>query len=238
MVEIYFNKELSDITFEVDALKEWKQIAENLGLENQLKLCEGVASPVHYPFMNEVMKRVYETLCPRKVDYKEYKVTTIPLEVLKQISFSVNEGNFQKIEIWYDDKSPDPLVVGIIEDYYCYHLVNGKDVQLTEPGSNKTKYFKSQKEAENYCIANDFVFRSAYQTNTNYYIIARWGDELREFTELKKLAIERFLEDKAGELNRQLGKLNEKIKLIKENTISYFNGNVSLWEVTGNGSVF
>jgi hypothetical protein len=62
--------------------------------------------------MNEVQKRVYETICPAKVKYKEYGKTTIPLDVLSLIALSEKEGYFDEIQIWYDDKNPDPIAVG------------------------------------------------------------------------------------------------------------------------------
>lgn len=63
--------------------------------------------------------------------------------------------------------------------------------------------------------------------------IARWGDELREFEELKKLSIVRFIDNEGGELQREIADLTNKLNLLKENVVSYFNGNISRKEVTG-----
>lgn len=226
MVEQFFNKELADISFEVEALEEWKSIVSELGLSNQLELTKGKESPVPYPFMNETMKRVYSILCPRFVDFKDYKVTPIPLEVLKQISFSVKEKHFSKIEIWYDDKSPDPIVVGHCGYWYVY---DQKYNHVKEEG--KDKKFYSFEEANKYKVDNSLY--SVSFSEEGKYLVARWGDELRDFAELKSLAVERFINDVGGEMKRELKTLEEKLKLIKENAVSYLNGNISKYDATG-----
>lgn len=226
MVEQFFNKELADISFEVEALEEWKSIASELGLENQLNLTKGKESPVPYPFINECMRRVYETLCPRHVDFKDYKVTPIPLEVLKQISFSVREKHFSKIEIWYDDKSPDPVVVGHCGYYYVYdkNYNNAKDVD------GKELRFSSDKEAKEYKELNS-LYSTSYKEDGKY-LVARWGDELRPFNELKALAVERFIDNEGGEMQREIKTLTEKLKLIRENAVSYMNANIDKHQAT------
>ena len=55
------------------------------------------------------------------------------LEVMKQIAFSVKEEHFSTIEIWADDKAPDPLVVGVTCLYYTYN----EDGKRTENFTSK-----------------------------------------------------------------------------------------------------
>lgn len=230
MVELFFNKELSDVAFEVEALDEWKSIAEELGFEAQLSLTKGKESPIPYPFMNEVMNRVYTQLCPAKVEFKTYNKSTIPLEIMKQIAYSVREKHFQKIEIWYDDKTPDPLVVGEHGIYYIY-TKSGYN-RLVEDG--KRVEFASEQAAKDYIIDNDLVDTHNYTFDKlGSYIIGRWGDELLDFPSLKKRAIEGFIENEAGELKKEIATKTERLKLINENTQSYFNGNMQRHEVLG-----
>lgn len=219
MVEIMFNKELSDVTFDVEALDEWKKTAAELGMKGQLGLTTGDSSPIPYPFMNECMERVYETLCPNKTEFKEYKNTTIPLEVLKQIAFSIKEEHFSKILIWADDKEPDPLVIGYTSKWYN----DARD----EKGAYI--YFDTKQE----CIDHPDNKGNAYETQIKKYVIARWGDELRDFSELKSLAIARVIDNIGGELERSIATKTEKLKLIKENAKSYINGNMGLYEIEG-----
>ena len=223
MVEIMFNKELSDVAFDIDALDEWKKIAKELGLENQLALTKGDNSPIPYPFMNEIMNRVYDTLCPNHVEFKKYKNTTIPLEVMKQISFSIKELHFQKIEIWANDKEPHPLVIGLICQFYTYDL-NGERTKEFNSREEIELAYPKEKRKNNYDI---------YETNQKKYLIARWGDELRDFAELKTLAIKSLTENVGGELDREIKTKTEKFKLLKENINSYFNGNMNLYDVKG-----
>ena len=58
-IEIFFNKELSEVAFHSENLQEWTEIAEELGMSNQLKLKKGTNSPIPYPFMNTSMQRVF-----------------------------------------------------------------------------------------------------------------------------------------------------------------------------------
>ena len=220
MVELMFNKELSDIAFDVESLDEWKKTAKELGMEGQLKLSTGDNSPIPYPFMNENMERVYQTLCPSMMEFKDYRNSAIPLEVLKQIAFSVKEKHFSKIQIWADDKEPDPIVVGITSQWYN----NTKN----EDGAG-FKYFDTKEE----CMAQPENEDRAYETNQKKYVIARWGDELRDFAELKELATKRLMSNIGGEMEKSIAVQTEKLKLLKENAKSYFNGNISLYELKG-----
>ena len=216
MVELMFNKELSDITFDIDDLQEWKDIAIQLGMEKQISLTKGKDTPIPYPYMNEVMFRVYQTLCPNKIDYKEYKNTTVPLDVMKQIFFCVKENYFQKIEIWADDKEPDPLVVGYLGKYWD----NAKD------NDGNRLYFNTKEE----CLAHSDN-KNAYFSEEGKYLIARWGDELRSFAELKGKALQRLIDSTSIELQRELAEKTERLKLIKENCASYLEEHISLYNI-------
>lgn len=229
MVDIFFNKELSDVAFEVEALQEWKTIAEELGFEAQLTLAKGKDSPIPYPFMNEVMNRVYGTLCPCMVEFKTYSKTAIPLEVMKQIAFSVREKHFQKIFIWYDDKTPDPIVVGEHGMYYIrkkssYSSTGSKEFSSHEEAATELASFDETAIKEN---------EIAYSKKDNY-VIARWGDELVDFPTLKARAITSFVDNEGGELKKDIATKTEKLKLLTENATSYMNGNMQKYEVLGN----
>ena len=120
-VEIYLEPELSEMVGSEEVTSEWKQLAEELGMEGQLKLItpkssgENDKNPSPYIHMNKKAENVFAILCPEVVDYKKYDKSTIPREVLKEIALAEKEQFFDKICIWYDDASPDPLVVGYIK---------------------------------------------------------------------------------------------------------------------------
>lgn len=66
-------------------------------------------------------------------------------------------------------------------------------------------------------IAVGFTDASAYAERKNYYIIARWGDELRSFVELRKMAEDRLTVEKRNDLQKRLSDLDN-------NICDYFNG--------------
>jgi hypothetical protein len=131
-VEIYLEPELEEMIGSAEVTEEWKQLAEELGMEGQLKLIapksegEENKNPSPYIHMNAKAERVFAILCPEVVDYKKYDKSTIPRQVLREIALAEKEQFFDKICIWYDDASPDPLVVGYIKmgNYeYVKHMI-------------------------------------------------------------------------------------------------------------------
>ena len=131
-VEIYIEPELEEMIGSKEVTAEWKQLAEELEMEGQLRLIqpkkesESDKNPSPYIHMNAKAERIFCILCPEVVNYKKYDKSTIPREVLKEIVLAEKEQFFDKICIWYDDASPDPLVVGYIKiDSYNYvkHMI-------------------------------------------------------------------------------------------------------------------
>jgi hypothetical protein len=131
-VEIYLEPELEEMVGSVEVTEEWRQLAEELGMEGQLRLItpksegEEDKNPSPYIHMNAKAERVFAILCPEVVDYKKYDKSTIPRQVLREIALAEKEQFFDKICIWYDDASPDPLVVGYIKmgNYeYVKHMI-------------------------------------------------------------------------------------------------------------------
>jgi hypothetical protein len=131
-VEIYLEPELEEMVGSEEVTAEWRQLAEELGMEGQLKLItpksgeESDKNPSPYIHMNAKAERVFAILCPEVVDYKKYDKSTIPRDVLREIAMAERLKFFDKICIWYDDASPDPLVVGYIKmgNYeYVKHMI-------------------------------------------------------------------------------------------------------------------
>lgn len=135
------------------------------------------------------MQRVYATLCPQMVDYKKYTKTAIPLEVLGLIHLSINEGYFTDIEIWYDDKTPDPLAVGLIK-------------------------------TSQYSIKDTFL-------------MARWGDVLKPFEELKAQAIKVYTNSSKIKLQQRLVETQNFLSNVELNSERYFDVQAESYQVTG-----
>ena len=93
--------------------EEWEQICTGLGLQKQLKK-KGKVEKVGNPYMklDPRTERVCQMLCPRRELYTDYEAGTLPLEALQEIHRCQENEWFPKIEVWYDDKSPDPFLIG------------------------------------------------------------------------------------------------------------------------------
>lgn len=189
MVQTFLVEEAKELIYDSDKIQEWKNKCNELGLDGQLELASSDKSPVPFEFMNTVTLRVYETLCPQKENYKRYNKTAIPLEVLSLIALSVQENYFTDIQIWFDDKTPDPLAVGLIR--------------------NKDGY-----------------------SNT-YYTIARWGDVLRPFDELKEKAISVYRRSAEIKLKSKMADVKSKIDQLESNVMGYFDCTVDDYTVVG-----
>lgn len=72
-------------------------------------------------FIDPKTSKIIRTLCPRLVDFREYKESTIPLDVLQEIQKCEKNGWYSKIQIAFDDKSPDPFVIGILPSEHSWN---------------------------------------------------------------------------------------------------------------------
>ena len=111
--EIFIEPELSELE-QPEMAQQWFDIASELGLTNQLIHADRSEEKKAPPYMHVDAKtgRIIMTLCPVQVEYANYKASTIPLDVLKEIAKCEKNGWYSKICICYDDKSPDPFVLG------------------------------------------------------------------------------------------------------------------------------
>lgn len=113
MTEIFIEPELAELENPEQA-QEWFEIASKLGLSEQLIQASRSEEnkPPPYMHIDARTARIIKTLCPVQVSYINYKASTIPLDVLAEIDKCVKNGWYSKIDICYDDKSPDPFVIG------------------------------------------------------------------------------------------------------------------------------
>jgi hypothetical protein len=117
--EIFIEPELENLQDENNAA-EWFEICSELGLDNQIALADKseTKQAPPYAFCDPKTLKIIQILCPRVVKYKEYKASTIPTDVLKEIQKAEKHGWYMKIEIAYDDQSPDPFVIGVLPNEY------------------------------------------------------------------------------------------------------------------------
>lgn len=113
MTEIFIEPELQNLE-DAGVAAEWFEVCSKLGLQKQLQHAdrseEKKAPP--YMFIDPKTDRIIVTVCPRIVGYKDYSASTIPLDILQEIDKCETNGWYKEIKIAYDDKSPDPFVIG------------------------------------------------------------------------------------------------------------------------------
>lgn len=112
VVETYIIEETQELIYDNEKLDQWNSLVAELGLTGQTQVVKKDKSPIPFLWMNQTLKAVFEELCPAKVKVSEYSKTPIPVEALGMVSLSVKEGYFDKIEVWYNDKNPDPAIIG------------------------------------------------------------------------------------------------------------------------------
>ena len=112
VVETFIIEETSELLHDNDALDQWNAKVTELGLSGQEKVRVVGKSPIPFMWMNSALIKTFEVLCPKKENIQAYSNTPIPVEILNLVSMSVKEGYFDKIEIWHNEKNPDPVCIG------------------------------------------------------------------------------------------------------------------------------
>lgn len=234
-VQSFKNAELDNVIINFGDQDEWKQLAAQMGLDKQMEFVQSAKSPLPYPYMNQSMQNIFVTLCPTKVNFKEYSKTPMPLEVMRELAFCKSEGYFSEIKIWYDDKTPDPIAVGTCTRFSAsYYKTQEEKDKGTYYNRESTPYdFTSREQAKDYVETMGFVFNDT-STQTNEYLIARWADELRPIEELKALALVRLKDKYMSEWNKAIKELQSKINTAAETLNLYLLGEISEWELRRN----
>lgn len=101
------------------------KLIEHLGLEGQkelVKIVDNKEARCPYRLMTAQEVFVYGTLCPQRTNITKYKSGPIPLRVL-QVAAHAQEL-FSHILVLHpkDPKEPDPVLVGVENDYQWYNL--------------------------------------------------------------------------------------------------------------------
>ena len=107
-VKIYREPENVGLLLNEDELAEYQQLAEELGIPE----VKSGKTPSVYQTLNTVQVRALQALCPASTNLENYSRSTIPVEVLRAIKFIKENEMFDFIKVWYDDKNPDPIIVG------------------------------------------------------------------------------------------------------------------------------
>lgn len=115
--EIFIEPELEELEHP-DNAAEWQLICEELKLPGQLSLTSKSHTNHAPPYMvvDPKTERIIRVLCPAKIEVEKYAESTIPLDILREVHKCKERGWYHSINVFYDNKSPDPFVVGFVSD--------------------------------------------------------------------------------------------------------------------------
>lgn len=233
-VQSFRNVELDNLILKVGDQEEWKALATNLGLFRQMEFIQQVKYPLPYPCMNQSMQNIFSTLCPSKVEVKEYSKTPMPLEVIRELAFCTSENYFNTIQIWYDDKNLDSIAVGTTIRYSAFYHRTQEDKDKGFCRQYTGYDFTSHEQAEDYVKTLGLTLFYDTITQTNQYLITRWADELRPIEELKVFALERLKDKYLSEWGKAIKELQSKITTAAKTLNLYLQGETSEWELRKN----
>lgn len=111
-VKSFLIEEHAGTIFDNEEIERWKNLVEELGLENQKALISENKSMMPFPTMTEAEKEIYGAIFQTQTDYKKYDGDAIPLQILSLISLAEREKYFDRIQIWCNPELKDPIVVG------------------------------------------------------------------------------------------------------------------------------
>lgn len=199
VVETYIIEETQELIYDNEQLDKWNKRVAELGLTGQTKIQKKDKSPIPFLHMKASMVEVFAQLCPRRVNIKAYDKTPIPVEILDLAALSVNEKYFNKIEIWYDDKTPDPACIGITgkwsvvrRNYSCLGEFD-TETEALELKDHPEYYYHSFQEA-------------------GIYLLGRWADVKQSFEELATKAKKLFVADKTNSIEHTIREEKRKLE--------------------------
>lgn len=212
VVETFIIEETAELIYDNEKLDKWNELVAELGLQGQTKIVTSDKSPIPFMHLKKSLSNVFECLCPRKVNVENYDVTPIPVEILSLVALSKRENYFNKIEIWYDEKTPDPVCVGITG--YYYQSTWGSDRNKELDG----KQFKTEQECKDAGATSSIYF---YENQR--YLLGKWADVKHSFEELKEMATKRYIAEKGNELRKQIKETQRQLDDIESNAFDQFN---------------
>ena len=204
VVETYIIEETQELIYDNEKLDQWNKLVADLGLEGQTKIQKKDKSPIPFLHMKQSLVEVFGQLCPRRVDIKAYDKTPIPVEILDLAALSVNEKYFNKIEIWYDDKTPDPACIGIVGEWLIYDRSYNRIAEVST-------------EAEAIRYKDDPKYYSHHFNATGQYLIGRWADVKQSFEELAAKAKKLFIADRTSSIEQCIRDEKRKLEDLEHN---------------------
>jgi hypothetical protein len=212
-VETFLIEETVELIYDNEKLDKWNELVDKLNLNGQTRIVAKDKSPIPFLHLNTSMVNIFKTLCPRQVNVTDYDVTPIPVEILNLISLSVNEEYFNKIEIWYDEKSPDPACIGTTGYYYQTTWYDDRD------RSFDNVKFKTRKE----CLDAGIKDKNINFSEDKKYLLGKWADVKHTFEQLKTMAMKRYKLQEEHELKKRIKDAQRELDDLESKTFERFN---------------
>lgn len=209
VVETYIIEETQELIYDNEKLDQWNSLVKELGLTGQTKIQAKDKSPIPFLHMKQTLVAVFGTLCPRKVDIKDYDKTPIPVEILDLAALSVKEKYFNKIEIWYDDKTPDPACIGIIGKWIVYR-------------KNYSHIGEFATEEEALALKDHAEYHNHYFEETAKYLIGRWADVKASFEELAAKAKKLFIASRKSQIDEAIRQEKRRLEEVESDADRMF----------------
>ena len=198
-VETYIIEETQELIYDNEKLDQWNSLVAQLGLTGQTKIQAPDKSPIPFLHMKQSLVEVFSILCPRRVDIKAYDKTPIPVEILDLAALSVKEKYFNKIEIWYDDKTPDPACIGITGKWIVYR-------------KNYSHIAELATESEALALKDHAEYFNHYFEETGKYLLGRWADVKQSFEELAAKAKKLFIAESTSVIEQNIREEKRKLE--------------------------
>lgn len=213
VVETFLTEETVDLIYDNEQLEKWNSHIESLGVVGQTKIRQKDKSPIPFMHLKTSYANICSQLCPKKVWIEDYNISPIPVEILDLIALSKKENYFNKMQIWYDEKSPDPFAIGIV-----YETIYTRDNENKWDSSCKTWDEAVQKHKDNGWDKN-----TPHGTNEIYYLLGKWADVKHSWKELKEMAIERFKAEKGNTYHKEIKEAKRGLEDLEIEAFEKFN---------------
>jgi hypothetical protein len=213
VVETFLIEETVDLIHDNKKLEKWNRHVEELGLTGQTQIVKKDKSPIPFMHLKQSYVNICSQLCPREVPVETYNITPIPVEILDLVALSKKDDYFEKIKVWYDDKSPDPFVVGM--NYSTFYSLNSN--------GNLDTSFATKEGAMNHMKENGVEGKNPYPTSPIFYLLGKWADVKHSWDELKEMAIKRFTAEKGNEYHKRIKEAKRGLEDIEMEAFDKFN---------------
>lgn len=218
VVTKYYQNENIALIYDNDAIDEYKALIQEL---NITPVEPKEANPITFTRIDKSLEDTITQLCPSKVEYTQYKFSTIPLEVLQAIKMCINNKYFDTINIYYTKEQKDPFVVGVVATDFFVTDSNNKQLKRSIGKDEYTWWPRDlafQKLKEDPTV----TLKPCEWASDAKFLIARWGDENLTLDELRAKAAKSYVQSHSLELKKKINEAKRELEDIELESLVKF----------------